>query len=58
MTQIVSGDLPHGRVPYEHIANTELKRVVMLLNDNIVSLKEQLETAQRAITELQRRNHR
>lgn len=55
MTQIVSGDLPHGRVPYEHIANAELKRAVMLLNDNIVSLKEQLEAAQRAITELQRR---
>lgn len=55
MTQIVSRPLPNGRIPYEHMANADLKRAVMLLNDNIVSLKEQLEAAQRAITELQRR---
>lgn len=55
MTKIVSRPLPHGRVPFDGITNPELKKIVMLLNDNIVTLQLQLETAQNAIIELQRR---
>ena len=47
--------IPHGRVPFEDIPNALLKRKIMLLNDNIASLARQLETAQKAIQELQRR---
>lgn len=53
MTSVVSKPLPH-RVGTADIANPELKRVTMLLMENIVSLKKQLEAAQNAVRELQR----
>jgi len=55
MTTIVQKPLPHARIPYEQMSSIELKRAVMLLNDNIATLQSQLETAQKAIVELQRR---
>ena len=54
MIKVETKPLPN-KVGTADIANTELKRVVMLFMENIVSLKQQLETAQAAIRELQRR---
>ena len=54
-TKVVISKLPHGRIPFEDITDPRLKRVVMLFNDNIAALKLQLETAQKAVQELQRR---
>ena len=53
MTDVITRPLPH-RVGTADIASPELKRVTMLLMENIVSLKEQLEAAQNAVRELQR----
>ena len=55
MIKIEIKPLPNGKVPTEEISNPQVKRVVMLLNENIQSLKTQLADAQRAIIELQRR---
>ena len=52
MIIIVKKPLPH-KVGTADIASAELKRVVMLLMENIVSLKMQLEAVQTAVTELQ-----
>lgn len=54
MTKVTITPLPHGKIPFDGILNQELKRMIMLLNENIVSLKKQLEESQRAIQELQR----
>lgn len=53
MTNVITVPLPH-RVGNADIANAELKCVTMLLMENILSLKKQLEAAQAAIRELQR----
>jgi hypothetical protein len=54
MTTIVITPLP-ATPPPDGFAHPEVKRAVMLLMANIKSLKAQLESAQRAIIELQRR---
>lgn len=54
MTAIVTTPLP-ATPPPDGFAHPEVKRAVMLLMENIKSLKAQLEAAQRAIIELQRR---
>ena len=53
MMDVITAPLPH-RVGTADIANPELKRVALLLMENIVALKKQLEAAQAAIRELQR----
>ena len=54
MTKVVSKSLPHGVIPFENIADANLKRVVMLNNENVGELKRQLATVQLAVQELQR----
>ena len=46
--------LPHGRVPFESVRDAGVKKVVMCLNENIVSLHSQLAATQRAVLALQR----
>ena len=53
--KIVQTDLPAGVVPFEDISDPTVKKKVMLLNKNIMSLSEQLKQVQKAIIELQRR---
>ena len=53
MINVTIKPLPHS--PTEDSANQQMKRLVMQLIENIKSLKGQLEEAQRAIQELQRR---
>lgn len=55
MIKVTIKSLPHGKVPYEDITNPSFKKVIMCLNENIVSLKKQLEEAQRAVQEMQRK---
>lgn len=54
MTNVTIKALPHSLTP-DSVANPQMKNIVMQLNENINSLKKQLEEAQRAIQELQRR---
>lgn len=53
MTKIVQKPLPHGIVPYADMTDPAVKKRVMLLNENIVSLATQVSELQRAIIELQ-----
>lgn len=46
--------LPH-KIGTAEIANAELKKVTMLLMEDLVSIKTQLEAVQIAVRELQRR---
>jgi len=46
--------LPHA-VPHADIRDAQLRRVTMLLMENIRFLKSQLDTAQKAIIELQKK---
>ena len=55
MTNIVKKKLPHGDIPFTKITDVEVRQKVMMLNENINSLKSQLEAVQSAITELQRK---
>lgn len=47
--------LPHGAIPFHGIGDKQVADIVMKLNENILSLKRQLEVAQRALIELQRK---
>lgn len=53
MTKIVQKPLPHGIVPYADMTDPAVKKRVMLLNENIVSLAAQVSELQRATIELQ-----
>lgn len=53
MTKVTIKALPHS--PAVDSANQQMKKLTMQLIENIKSLKKQLEEAQRAIQELQRR---
>ena len=55
MTTVIKKRLPHGRLPFETIRDTDTRKAVMKLNENIKTLAAQLKTAQEAILELQRR---
>lgn len=55
MIKININPLPHGKIPFENLPDRDLKRMVMLLNENIVSLKKQLVETQQAIQELQKK---
>lgn len=52
MIKVVTSPLPH-KVGTAEISNAELKKITMLLMEDINSLKQQQETAQAAIRELQ-----
>jgi len=52
MIKIEISNLPNGKIPLD---TKNIRNVIMLLNENIASLKRQLESAQRAIMELQRK---
>lgn len=54
MVKVLTKQLPNGVVPFESISNSDVKRAVMLLNNNIVSLKKQLDNVSAAVVELQR----
>ena len=54
MTKITKKMLPNGTVPYQHLPKA-IADVIMQLNENIGSLKDQLAEAQSAIIELQRK---
>lgn len=55
MIKINIRPLPKARVPYDDVRDPVVRQKVMLLNDNITSLKEQLAELQRAVIELQNR---
>ena len=55
MIKINIRPLPKARVPYDDVRDTVVRQKVMLLNDNIASLKAQLAEIQRAVMELQNR---
>lgn len=55
MKRVVKRALPGGVVPFSNVRDLEVRSVLMRLNENIASLKKQLEAAQEAIRELQRR---
>ena len=53
MIDVTIKSLPHS--PVADSVNQQMRKVIMQLIENINSLKKQLEEAQRAIQELQRR---
>ena len=55
MIKINIRPLPKARVPYDDVRDPVVRQKVMLLNDNIASLKAQLAETQRAVMELQNR---
>lgn len=55
MIKINIRPLPKARVPYDDVRDPVVRQKVMLLNDNITSLREQLAELQRAVIELQNR---
>lgn len=55
MIKINIRPLPKARVPYDDVRDPVVRQKVMLLNDNIASLKAQLAEIQRAVIELQNR---
>lgn len=55
MIKINIRPLPNARIPYDDAKDPALRKKVMLLNDNIVSLSTQLTEAQKAVIELQKR---
>ena len=55
MIKINIRPLPKARVPYDDVRDPVVRQKVMLLNDNIASLKAQLAEIQRAVMELQNR---
>ena len=55
MIKINIRPLPKARVPYDDVRDPVVRQKVMLLNDNITSLKAQLAELQRAVIELQNR---
>lgn len=56
ITKIVIKKLPHGSVPVAEITDPNVRQKLSWLNENIVSLKGQIETLQRAAQELQKRS--
>ena len=54
MINVTRKALPHS-LALDSVANPQTKKIVMQLNENIKSLKSQLEETQKAIQELQRR---
>lgn len=55
MIKINIRPLPKARIPYDDVRDPVVRHKVMLLNDNITSLREQLAELQRAVIELQNR---
>ena len=55
MIKINIRPLPKARVPYDDVRDPVVRQKVMLLNDNIASLKAQLAELQRAVIEIQNR---
>lgn len=54
-TQVSVKDLPNGSVPYNNIADANTRNVIMILNENIVSLGKRCKTLEKAVSELQSR---
>ncbi len=54
MNKIVSRPLPNSPAP-DSFAHPEVRRVVLMLGENIKSLKKQVEELQTAVNEMQRR---
>ena len=47
--------LPHGSVPFHHIADLQARDVVMKLNENVLALARRLAEAEAKVKELERR---
>lgn len=55
MRKVTISNLPNGAIPFEGVKNVETKRLVMLLNENLLSIKKQLVQVQKAVQELQQK---
>lgn len=55
MTNIVYRKVPHGKIPFQNIANQNLRDALMKLNENILMLDRNMEAICRAVNELMRR---
>ena len=55
MTNVVFKKMPHGKIPFQTIANVNLRDALMKLNENMVALERVLEAVCRAVNEIQRR---
>lgn len=55
MRNVMIKSLPNGQVPFATVKDVTVRSVIMKLNENIMSLKRQLEETQRAVLELQGR---
>lgn len=47
--------LPHGAVPFHHIADLQTRDAVMKLNENVLSLERRLAAAEAKLKETERR---
>lgn len=48
-------NLPNGVVPFQQISDVRVRDVLMKMNENVVSLKRQVDALANKITELERR---
>jgi len=48
-------DLPHGMVPFHHIADSQVRDVVMKLNENVLALARRLAATEAKLKEQERR---
>ena len=47
--------LPHGAVPFHHIADLQTRDAVMKLNENVLALERRLAAAEAKLKEIERR---
>ena len=47
--------LPHGTVPFHHIADVQVRDAVMKLNENVLALARRLASAEAKLKEMERR---
>lgn len=48
--------LPHGAVPFHHIADLQIRDAVMKLNENVLALARRLAAAEAKLKEIERRS--
>jgi len=52
----VRAGLPHGAVPFHHIADLQVRDAVMKLNENVLALARRLAAAEAKLKEIERRS--
>lgn len=55
MKDVISRKLPHGTIPFEQLRDPQLRKVLMMVNENMRALDLRLKVVEKAARESQRR---